>query len=195
MSLSDGPDAGLALPAGVTVGRHTYGYCKNTFRIFMHDARIEVGAFCSIGPEVRILAGSEHIMTRATTFPLNALLFDPEGGNAEDAIDKGTTVVGNDVWLGLGAIVLSGVTVGHGAVVGAGAVVSQPVAPYAVVAGNPARVVRYRFDDETCNRLLAVGWWDWPDDEIRALRHWFMADVATFLGEAERRQGESSIAL
>lgn len=174
------------IPAGVTVGRHAYGYDADTFCVFMRNARIDVGAFCSIGPDVRILAGSEHITSRATTFPLNALLFDPAGGNALDAIDRGTTTIGNDVWIGLGAIVLSGIIVGDGAVIGAGAVVSRSVPPYAVVAGNPARILRYRFDEETCRRLLRLQWWDWPDAEITELRAPFMADVSVFLEQAER---------
>jgi acetyltransferase-like isoleucine patch superfamily enzyme/SAM-dependent methyltransferase len=175
-----------SLPKGVTVGRHSYGYDDQTFQIFMEEARIDVGAFCSIAVEVRILAGSEHITTRATTFPLNALLFDPPGGNSLDAIDRGTTIVGNDVWIGLGAVVLSGVAIGDGAVIGTGAVVSKSVPPYAVVAGNPARILRYRFNDETRQRLLALRWWDWSDEEITALRQSFMADVDAFIDEAER---------
>jgi acetyltransferase-like isoleucine patch superfamily enzyme len=186
MSAIDDAAAGAVLPPGVSVGRHTYGHDADTFRIFIPGARIEVGSFCSIAPEVRMLAGSEHVMTRATTFPLNALLFDPAGGNAGDAIDRGTTAIGHDVWIGLGATILSGVSVGHGAVLGARALVSKWVPPYAVVAGNPARVVRYRFDAETRRRLLSLAWWAWEDEEIRALKPLFMADVDSFLGEAER---------
>jgi acetyltransferase-like isoleucine patch superfamily enzyme len=174
------------IPAGVRVGRHSYGFDAETFCVFMRDARIEVGAFCSIGPDVRILAGSEHITSRATTFPLNALLFDPEGGNALDAIDRGITTIGNDVWIGLGAIVLSGIVVGDGAVIGAGTVLSRSVPPYAVVAGNPARILRYRFDEETCSRLLRLQWWEWSDAEIAELKAPFMADVSVFLEQAER---------
>lgn len=185
------------LPPGVTIGRHSYGYDARTFRLFMEDARIEMGAFCSVGPEVRILAGSEHVTTRATTFPLNALLFDPDKGNALDAIDRGTTTIGNDVWIGLGAIVLSGVVVGDGSVIGAGSVVSKAVPPYAVAVGNPAHVIRYRFPSETRHRLLALRWWDWSDEQIEALGPSFMADVDTFLDTAERlhahrREGDLS---
>ena len=179
-------EVGPCLPSGVSIGRHTYGYRDTTFPPFLPGACIEVGAFCSIGPDVRILAGSAHVMTRATTFPLNALLFDPAGGNAVDAIDKGTTVIGSDVWIGLGATILSGVIVGDGAVVGAQAVVSKSVPPYAVVAGNPAQIVRYRFESEIRRRLLPLCWWEWDDEEIRALKPWFMADVESFLNEAER---------
>lgn len=175
----------VALPSGAIVGRHTYGHDWNTFQIFIPAARVEVGAFCSIAPEVRILAGSEHITTRATTFPLKAALFDQAEGNSGDVIDKGTTVIGNDVWLGLGATVLSGVLVGDGAVIGAGAVVSKSVPPYAIAAGNPAQIIRYRFEPQIRERLLALAWWDWDDEDIRALKAWFVADIESFLDEAE----------
>jgi acetyltransferase-like isoleucine patch superfamily enzyme len=128
------------LPPGVVVGRHTYGYGVDTFQIFMPGARIEVGSLCSIHAESRIIAGSEHITTRASTFPFNPYLFAPVGGNVE-GIDKGPTTIGNDVWIGIGALVLSGVAVGDGAVVGAGAVVTKSVPPYAVVVGNPAQIL------------------------------------------------------
>jgi acetyltransferase-like isoleucine patch superfamily enzyme len=174
------------LREGVTIGRHTYGYDAKTFCVFMKGARIAVGAFCSIAAEVRILAGSEHMTSRATTFPLNTLIFDGSGDNSLDAIDRGTTTIGNDVWIGLGAIVLSGISIGDGAVIGAGAVVSKSVLPYGVVAGNPAQVLRYRFDDETCKRLLRLQWWNWSDEEIEALRVSFMSDISSFLEKAER---------
>jgi acetyltransferase-like isoleucine patch superfamily enzyme len=171
---------------GVVVGRHTYGHDEHTFQIFIPGARIEVGAFCSIGPGVKILAGSDHVTTRATTFPLNARLFDPAKGNLEEAIDKGTTTIGNDVWVGLGATILSGVLVGDGVVIGAGAVISKSIPPYAVVVGNPAQIVHYRCDSDTRRRLLALRWWDWADEEIGALKQWFMDDIESFLQEMER---------
>jgi acetyltransferase-like isoleucine patch superfamily enzyme len=189
MNGAEEPTPELVLPAGVTVGRHTYGHDAETFRIFIHGARIEVGSFCSVGPEVRILAGSEHVTSRASTFPLNALLFEATGDNSQDAIDKGTTIVGHDVWIGLGATILSGVIVGDGAVIGAGTVVSKAVPPYAVVVGNPAEIVRYRFDADIRRRLLAVSWWDWSDRQIRAFEPCFMSDVEAFLDKAERLPG------
>jgi acetyltransferase-like isoleucine patch superfamily enzyme len=177
------------LQRGVEIGRHTYAYGENTFRIYTEGARIIVGAFCSIHSEARVLGGGEHIITRASTFPLNALLFDRAKRNAPDAVEKEPTVIGNDVFVGVGAIILGGVTVGDGAVIGAGAVVSKSVPPYAVVVGNPAQIVRYRFESELRDRLLALRWWDWDDDEIRAMKRWFMADVESFLDEAERVHG------
>jgi acetyltransferase-like isoleucine patch superfamily enzyme len=177
---------------GVEIGRHTYGYGESTFTIYAEGARIVVGSFCSIHAEARVLGGGEHVRTRASTFPLNALLFDRAKRMAPDAVDTGPTVIGNDVFIGVGAIVLGGVTVGDGAVIGAGAVVNKPVPPYAVVVGNPARVARYRFENEIRERLLALRWWDWSDDQIRAMKKWFMSDIESFLAEAERVHGTTS---
>jgi len=176
------------LPPGLEIGRHTYGPVDfdRTFPMFTEGARTVVGAFCSIHAEARILGGGEHVIDRASTFPLNAHMFDEAGRTGPDALDTGPTVIGNDVYIGVGAIVLSGVAIGDGAVVGAGAVVSKSVPSYAIVAGNPARLVRYRFDGEVRSRLQALRWWDWSDQEIRASRRWFMADIESFLEEMER---------
>ena len=85
-----------------------------------------------------------------------------------DAWDnKGDIVVGNDVWIGYEAVILSGVTIGDGAIIGARAVVTKDVLPYTIVAGVPARPIRKRFDEETIARLEQLRWWDWPEDEIR----------------------------
>jgi acetyltransferase-like isoleucine patch superfamily enzyme len=177
------------VPRGVEIGRHTYGYGEQTFCVYTEGARIIVGAFCSIHADSRILGGGEHVMTRASTFPFNALMFDRAKRTSADEVDKGPTVIGNDVYVGIGAIVLAGTTLGDGAVVGAGAVVSKSVPPYAVVVGNPARISHYRFESEIQDRLLALRWWEWDDDEIRAMKRWFMADVGSFLEEAERVHG------
>jgi acetyltransferase-like isoleucine patch superfamily enzyme len=175
----------------VVVGRHTYGYGEATFPMYTEGARIEVGAYCSISDQARILGGGEHVITRASTFPLTARLFDPANRTLTDAVDTGPTVIGNDVYIGVGAIVLSGITIGDGAVVGAGSVVAKPVPPYAVVVGNPARIVHYRFESETRERLLALRWWDWDHEEIEAALPWFTSDIESFLDEMERRRGKA----
>ena len=149
----------------VTVGRFTYGSPR--LKVWAAQDRISIGAFCSIADEVVIFGGGEHNTGWATTFPLRIALGDPLAGCDGHPATKGETVVGNDVWIGHGAILLSGVTVGDGAVVGAGAVVARDVEPYQVVAGNPARVLRARFDDAQVQRLCALRWWDWPIERIR----------------------------
>ena len=78
-----------------------------------------------------------------------------------------TTTVGNDVWIGCNVVVLPGVTIGDGAVVAAGSIVTKDVPPYAIVAGSPARVLRYRWDEKTVERVAALRWWDWDDHKIK----------------------------
>lgn len=95
---------------------------------------------------------------------------------------KGDVMIGNDVWLGTDAAVMSGVTIGDGAVVGAYAVVTRDVEPYTIVAGNPARPIRKRFDDETIRKLLENRWWDWPREKIAAnVTTIYSGDVAKML--------------
>jgi O-methyltransferase len=175
-------DAASFRDGRVTVGRHTYGLKKSSFALYVPADRIEIGSFCSFAREVLLFGGGEH-RVGASTFPLRARLVDPEGPNVE-ALSKGPLRIGNDCWFGARSIALSGVTVGHGAIVAAGAVVARDVPPYAVVAGNPAKVVRMRFDEGTVARLLAAAWWDWDDETIRERAHLF-DDVERLLEVAE----------
>lgn len=124
--------------------------------------RLVIGRFVQIAHGVRFITSSaNHPMRGFSTYPF--AVFDPEtmGAYTEEVAGHGDTAVGNDVWLGYGATVLPGVTIGDGAIVGARAVVGSDVPPYAVVAGNPARVIRMRFDADTVAALLEMSWWDW----------------------------------
>ncbi len=168
----------------VTVGRWTYGLQRKTFRLWRPDERIIIGSFCSFAQEVAVFGGGAHYES-VTTYPLWALMIDP-GGAHEPGPASAPTVIGSDVWVGTRAMILAGVTVGHGAIVGAGAVVTRDVPPYAVVAGCPARVIRTRFPDDIVERLLAVAWWEWDDETIRARGELFH-DVEEFLDVAERQ--------
>lgn len=147
----------------VSTGRYSYGVPK--LLSFPSGGRLVVGSFCSIADEVTILLGGDHDSRRMSTYPFNALW--PEDGLPPHETTKGDVELGNDVWIGYGALILSGVKIGDGAVVGAGAVVTRDVPPYAVVVGNPAEVLRYRFGPEKIEVLLTIRWWDWPDEEIR----------------------------
>jgi virginiamycin A acetyltransferase len=131
--------------------------------------RLVIGRFCQIAHGVRfITASANHDMSGLTTFPFP--VFDPATINGYKASFTGLrdTVVGHDVWIGHGALILPGVRIGSGAIIGAGSVVARDVAPYSIVAGNPARLIRMRFPPEVVVRLLTLAWWDWPPDRIRA---------------------------
>lgn len=129
--------------------------------------RLVIGRFAQIAQGVTfITASANHPLRGLSTYPFRIYDMSTTGPYLDEARTHGDTVIGPDVWLGFEARVLPGVTIGAGAIVAACAVVAHDVPPYAVVAGNPARVVRMRFDDAAIARLLALAWWDWPIERI-----------------------------
>lgn len=150
----------------IEVGRYSYGSPR--LLTWTDDDRITIGSFCSIADDVTIMGGGEHRSEWITTYPLRIAFGLPRASHDGHPATKGETRIGNDVWIGYGATILSGVTVKDGAVVGAGTVVSNDVDPYTVVIGNPARVLRHRFDKDTIEALLKIRWWDWPIEKIVA---------------------------
>lgn len=133
--------------------------------------RLVIGKFCQIAAGVEfVMNGANHQMNAITTFPFYTLeAWDMEPPSPEDLPLKGDTVIGNDVWIGQNAVILPGVHVGDGAIIGANSVVGSDVGPYTIVVGNPAKVLRKRFDDELVDLLLAFRWWDREIEEINAL--------------------------
>lgn len=132
--------------------------------------RLNIGPFCAFATGCRILMnGANHAMGGFSTYPFNIFGagweegFDPASWTAEN---RGDTHIGADVWIGGEAWIMPGVKIGPGAIVAAKAVVTRDIAPYSVVAGNPAREVRRRFDDATIATLLEIAWWDWPVAKI-----------------------------
>jgi acetyltransferase-like isoleucine patch superfamily enzyme len=144
------------------IGQCTYGVPEVI--TFGDDATLEIGSFCSIAKGVKIFLGGEHRSDWVTTYPFYRLW--PGAPKFDVSTSKGPVSIGSDVWIGTDVKIMSGVTVGHGAVIGAGSIVVQDVPPYAVVFGNPAKVIRFRFDLDTITALLEIAWWNWPDQKI-----------------------------
>lgn len=135
------------------------------------DDKLIIGKFSAIATGVTfIMNGANHQMSGFSTYPFGIFGNGWDGATPTKkqikALSKGDTIVGNDVWIGREAVVLPGVKIGDGAIVGAQSVVTHDVPPYSIVAGNPARFIRRRFDDETVYLLLKLRWWDWSAEEI-----------------------------
>ncbi len=132
--------------------------------------RLRIGKFCSIACGAKFLFTSgHHAMRSLSTYPF-PIFFEEWGLNPKDITkawdNKGDILIGNDVWIGYEAVILSGVTIGDGAIIRTRAVVTKDVPPYTIVGGVPAKPIRKRFDEETIARLLRLRWWDWDADTI-----------------------------
>lgn len=153
----------------------------------------DIGAFTSIANRV-VIGGGRHPMEWVGMSPVFYAGRDSVKAKFSEHLRHPVkrVVIGHDVWIGHSAMVLPGVVVGNGAVIGAGAIVTKPVPPYAVVAGNPARLLRYRFDEETVQRFESIKWWSWPEDDLYSLGS-LTDNVPAFLDAAEKRLRSSSV--
>lgn len=133
--------------------------------------KLKIGRFCSVACGAKfVFTSANHTLHSLSTytFPIFFKEWGLDVKNITEAWDnKGNIIVGNDVWIGYGAVILSGVTVGDGAIIGARAVVTKDVPPYTIVGGVPARQIRKRFDEETIKKLLTLQWWNWDYEKIR----------------------------
>lgn len=172
---------GSAAVRNATLGRFTelkerVRFCDSTLGDYSYIERhseaiyATIGKFCAIAPDVRINA-LNHPMERISQ---HKITYRPNEYFAHARLDKAfreerrraTVEIGHDVWIGHGAIILPGVRIGHGAVVAAGAVVAKDVEAHAIVAGVPAKFVKWRFPPEISTRIISLSWWDWDDDRL-----------------------------
>ena len=145
------------------IGDFTYGGLKILSWGKGFKGRLKIGKFCSIAEEVQILLCNEHNVNWVSTYPFGEIFGQGTPGHPKT---KGDIIIGNDVWIGRGAMILSGVTIGDGAVIGARTVVAKDVSPYAIVVGNPAICIKFRFTYEQIKSLLKIRWWDWNYEKI-----------------------------
>jgi virginiamycin A acetyltransferase len=131
--------------------------------------RLIIGKFCSIATGVKfIMNGGNHRTDWLTNYPFPVFGGDWAAAMPDHWPNKGDTVIGSDVWIGHGATLMPGVKIGDGAIIASEAVVTSNVESYAIVGGNPAKLIRPRFDAPTIDRLLRIRWWDWPIEKITA---------------------------
>jgi len=148
----------------VEVGKGTYGTLRVQSLYITPGEKLVIGNYVSIAPDVTFLLGVNHQMNTLTTFPFYSKLIRR---SPIDAIGKGPIIIEDEVWIGTGAMIFSGVRVGKGAIIAAGSIVTKDVLPYAIVGGNPAKLIRFRFTEEIINILMPIHLTDFSDEWIR----------------------------
>ena len=177
------------LPSSVTIGRHSYGVSRKKVIGTSAHAPLTVGSFCSVSGNVCFLcSGGSHSPWAATTFPIYSRMMDAVDPGENGGKPGGVTIA-NDVWIGRSAMIMPGVHIADGAIIASSAVVTKDVPPYAIVGGNPARLIRYRFSEDVIAKMLAIRWWEWSDEKIKQEAAFLNGPVESFL---ERHAGITS---
>lgn len=146
----------------VEVGRYSYG--ELNIVSFNSNTLLKIGSFCSIGQNVSFVLEAEHNINAISTYPFKTAILKSQ---KHEAFSKGNIIVDDDVWIGYGSTIMSGVHIGQGAIIAAGAVVTKDVPPYAIVGGVPAKVIKYRFEPEIIQQLLKVDYSKLNEDMIK----------------------------
>jgi len=148
----------------IEIGKYTYGpIC--VLRWNTENEGLYIGSYCSIASDVKFILGGNHNLFSISTYPINFKIFKEN----KDTISKGPIIVEDDVWIGTGCIILSGITIGKGSVIAAGSIVTKNVEPYSIIGGNPAKIIRKRFDQDIVDLLLKHQMKNW--DKNYFLKH------------------------
>lgn len=168
------------------IGEYTYG--NPEILSWDTSTKLIIGKYCSIAKGVTILLGGNHRTDWLTTYPF-PVFFSQLSQIKGHPSTKGNVEIGNDVWICYGATILSGVKIGNGAIIAANATVVYDVPPYSIVAGNPAKVVKYRFDDKTIDTLQNICWWDWNHELVLKRGSKLLSNnISSFLKEFNKNE-------
>jgi len=149
------------------IGAYTYGSPTYRYGQVPNHGKYKCGKFCSFGKNIEVYLGGNHRVEWTTAYPFGAQytdIFNSVGMGT--AGTKGDVIIGNDVWVADNVVIMSGLIIGDGAIIANNSHVVKNVAPYSIVGGNPAALIRYRFTDVQISKLLEIKWWDWPDEKI-----------------------------
>jgi acetyltransferase-like isoleucine patch superfamily enzyme len=185
--------AAEAVRHGYEIGDYSYGRLQ--IRSWGEGAKLTIGRYCSFADGVTVFLGGNHRTDWVSTYPFSDFpeLWPEARGQVSTLSTRGDVRIGSDVWVGAGATILSGVSIAHGAVIGARAVVAKDVPPYAVLGGNPATVLKLRFDEATVASLLDLAWWDLERDAVARLAPLLQgSDAQALIAETRRLRAERS---
>ena len=165
----------------LSVGKYSYGLDRNCFVGLSRETPVRIGMYCSFGPNVKIFLNSDHPINLVSTFPIKTLVKQKSPWPNLDVVSKGGVEIANDVWIGANSLIMSGINISNGAVIAAGSVVTKDVGPYELVGGNPAKLIKSRFNKKQVNSLLRIEWWNWTEEKIINNIDDFYNDINKFI--------------
>ena len=172
-----------------TIGNMSYmmGTVLNVY--LLNNSHVLIGNYCQIARDTVFEIGQNHVFSGVSPYPFDQVLGEENIFAHRASVNKQQLVIGHDVWIGSGVRIIKAVKIGNGAIIGSGSVVTKDVPPYAIVGGNPAKIIRYRFAPEIIEALDKIKWWYWPLEKVKANRQ-YMENVEEFIARFVDKSGE-----